>query len=46
MICCICEKEMNIFEGLVEIDNKRCHLSCKEQFEQQWRKIHNLDHKF
>jgi len=34
---------MGISEGLAEIDGKRCHVSCKEQVEKEWRKKKGLD---
>jgi hypothetical protein len=33
---------MSIFDGLTEIDGKRCHIVCKKQWEKQWRKIKHL----
>ncbi|WP_179360270.1 hypothetical protein [Nitrosopumilus cobalaminigenes] len=43
MICSICKKEMHLSEGLTEFDNKRCHVSCKENFEKEWRKKQGLE---
>ena len=43
MICSICKKEMRLSEGITEMDNQRCHVSCKEQFTKQWRKDKGLD---
>jgi len=34
---------MSIFDGLTEMSGKRCHASCKEQTEAQWRKIKGLE---
>jgi len=34
---------MSIFDGLTEIDGKRCHVDCKVQVEKQWRKINGLE---
>jgi len=34
---------MGISQGLAEIDGKRCHESCKDQRESQWRKAKGLD---
>ena len=46
MICNLCGKEMNISEGLTEFDHKRCHISCKENYEKEWRKAKNLNNEF
>jgi len=35
---------MSIFEGLAEIDGKRCHESCKKDWDGRWRKAKGLDH--
>ncbi len=34
---------MSIFEVITEIDGKKCHVNCKEQWEKQWRKKKGLD---
>ncbi len=34
---------MSLSEGLAEMDGKRCHKSCKDQKEKQWRKAEGLD---
>jgi len=44
LICSICKKEMSFSEGVVEIDGKRCHESCKQQMYKQWKKGQGLDH--
>jgi len=46
MICCICKKEMSLSEGLTEMDKKRCHISCKENYDKEWRKAHRLKDDF
>jgi hypothetical protein len=43
MICAICKKEMNISEGLTEMSGKKCHISCKEQHYEEWRKKQGLN---
>ncbi len=34
---------MSISQGLTEKDGKKCHESCKDQMEAQWRKAQGLD---
>ncbi len=34
---------MSISEMLTEIDGQRCHESCKDDWEKQWRKTKGLD---
>jgi hypothetical protein len=34
---------MSISEGLAEIDGKRCHESCKNDWDERWRKVKGLD---
>ena len=34
---------MGISEGLTVIEGKRCHISCKEQKDEQWRKTQGFD---
>lgn len=46
MICAICKKEVNISEGLTEINGKKYHISCKEQYDEEWRKKQGLDRKY
>ena len=43
MNCSICDKEMSISDGLTEFNGKRCHVDCKKQMNDQWRKIQGLD---
>ena len=43
MICNICRKEATISEGLTEMKGKKCHISCKEQFDEEWRKKQGFD---
>jgi len=45
MICVICKKDANISEGLTEIEGKKCHISCKEQYHEELRKKQGLDRK-
>lgn len=33
-----------MFQGLTEIDGKRCHVDCKEQWKKQWMKIKGIEH--
>ena len=44
MKCIICQKEMNISEGLTELNGQKCHIVCKEKSETEWRKQKGLDH--
>lgn len=46
MKCSVCQKEMNISEGLTEFNGKRCHIECKKQYEKDWREEKGLDHKY
>ena len=46
MICAICKKEANISEGLTEMNAKKCHISCKEQYYEESRKKQGLDRKY
>ncbi|WP_299291130.1 hypothetical protein [Nitrosopumilus sp.] len=34
---------MSISDGMSEFEGKRCHKSCKESFEKEWRKTKGLD---
>jgi len=34
---------MSISEGMTEIDGKRCHELCKNNWNAQWRKAKGLD---
>jgi len=34
---------MSLSERVVEMDGKRCHVSCKEQVKKDWRKKKGLD---
>ena len=34
---------MSISQGLTEKDGKRCHVSCKNEWENEWRKIKHID---
>ncbi|MCV0431533.1 hypothetical protein [Nitrosopumilus sp.] len=43
MKCCICQKDMNISEGITELEGKKCHVSCKKQNEIEWRKTKGLE---
>ena len=42
MKCSICKKEMNISEGITEHNEKRCHVLCKKQYDESWRKAKGL----
>jgi hypothetical protein len=46
MKCSICRKIMDIFEGLTEMSGKKCHISCKEQYDIEWKKQQGLDRKY
>jgi len=43
--CNLCGKKMSLFARLSESDGKKCHMSCKEHMERQWKKIKDLDRK-
>jgi len=32
-----------ISDGLIEMNGKRCHESCKDEWDIKWRKAKNLD---
>ncbi|EIJ66437.1 hypothetical protein BD31_I0967 [Candidatus Nitrosopumilus salaria BD31] len=34
---------MVISEGLTEMDGKRCHISCKGDYEKRWRDVKRLN---
>jgi len=42
MICGICKKTLLISEGIAEMNSKKYHMSCKLDFEKDWRKQHGL----
>jgi hypothetical protein len=46
MKCNVCKKKMSIFEGLTEMNGKRCHISCKEQHKIEWEKQQGFDRKY
>lgn len=46
MKCSICSNPMVISEGLTEMSGKRCHISCKEQYNTEWRDQQGLDRKW
>ena len=43
MMCSVCQKEMNLSEGITEHDGQKCHVRCKEQYEKSWRKARGLE---
>ena len=45
MKCSICMNPMGIFEDLTEMSGKRCHISCKERYDTEWRVQQGLDRK-
>lgn len=46
MLCTVCEREAKIVEGLTLMYGRRCHITCKEHVEKQWRKMEGLDRKY
>lgn len=34
---------MKFLDGIDELDGKKCHVTCNENYEIQWRKSKNLD---
>jgi len=43
--CSLCGKQMSMFGRFSESDGKKCHMSCKEHMERQWKKIKDPDRK-
>ncbi len=43
MNCSICQKKMNLSEGITEHNMQRCHVLCKEQYDKSWRKVKGLN---
>ena len=43
MNCSVCDKVMAILEGIIEMNGKRCHVSCKARYDEQHRKNQGLD---
>ncbi len=43
MMCSICQKGMNLSEGINEHDGQKCHVLCKEQYEKSWRNAKGLE---
>lgn len=42
MICGICKNTLLISEGIAEINHKKYHITCKSDFEKNWRKEQGL----
>jgi hypothetical protein len=43
MNCSICQKKMNLSEGITEHNMQRCHVLCKKQYDKSWRKVKGLN---